>query len=214
MFDFLKKEKKPTYVEPSFQDIKKRARILIIDDDVFQYLELFRSNGYNVEHWKDVDNLDRLERGDFDVILLDIQGVGKKISDDQGAGVLQHLKRKNPSQLVIAYSNADFTMRYQQFFSMADASLEKSADYSQFQLQLDDLLKRRFDIDFYCREMLVAAGKGPAEIERLMPEIKASIVSADKSKIEALLGDSISVEQFGAVVSIFSSAVTIVGGIG
>lgn len=71
----------PSWPQLSLEEIKKRARILIIDDMGFAYGDLFRSDGYAIDEWKDVESLSRLEEGDFDLILLDVHGVGKKISN-------------------------------------------------------------------------------------------------------------------------------------
>ncbi len=40
-----------------------------------------------------------MKDGDFDIIFLDIQGVGLKYSDQEGLGILEHLKKANPGQV-------------------------------------------------------------------------------------------------------------------
>jgi len=50
---------------------------------------------------------------------------------------------------VIAYSNADFSLKYQDFFKMADAVLAKADDYVQFKRTVDRLLGQRFSLGFY-----------------------------------------------------------------
>ena len=130
-------------------EIRKRARILVIDDNEFAYQPLFENDGYTIEKWDDLDDLPKLEKGYFDIILLDIQGVGKDYSKEQGLGILKHLHEVCPSQIVIAYSNADFSLKYQDFFKMADAVLAKNDDYVQFKRTVDRLLKQRFSLGFY-----------------------------------------------------------------
>jgi hypothetical protein len=84
---FWNRSKKQTWPETPFEEIKKRARLLVIDDDVFAYCELFKRDGYAIDQWSDVEDLNKLENGIFDLILLDIQGVGKTISpSEQGLG--------------------------------------------------------------------------------------------------------------------------------
>src|SRR5271154_4025408 len=100
-----------------FEEIKKRARLLVIDDSDFPYAELFKRDGYAIEQWRDVEDLSKLENGTFDLIMLDVQGVGKEISpSEQGLGVLHHIREVAATQVVIAFSSADFSLKYQEFF--------------------------------------------------------------------------------------------------
>lgn len=140
---------KRTIPRPTLQQIVDRARILVIDDQPFPYAQLFRKAGYQLTKWRDVTNLSEIEQGRFDIVLLDLQGVGKKLSQDQGLGVLRHIKEVRPSQVVVAYSNADWPVKYQPFFDQADAVLPKSADFVDFKKLVDDLLQEHFSVGFH-----------------------------------------------------------------
>ena len=73
--------------EISYDEMKKRSRLLVIDDGPFPYASLFHRDGYTIERW-DVDtDMPKLESGYYDLILLDIQGVGKEYSTQQGLGI-------------------------------------------------------------------------------------------------------------------------------
>jgi len=50
-------------------EIRKRARIVVIDDTDFLYLQLFKRDGYTVDKWDDVMELQKLESGYYDIIL-------------------------------------------------------------------------------------------------------------------------------------------------
>jgi CheY-like chemotaxis protein len=97
---------RPQWPTVAFDEMKKRARLLVIDDNDFPYQSLFDRDGYTLDKWNDVDDLSKIESGYFDIILLDLQGVGIAQSAEQGLGVLKHIRRKNPCQILIAYSNA------------------------------------------------------------------------------------------------------------
>jgi len=134
----------------SLDTIIHRARILVIDDQDFPYKTLFKKDGFNVDKWNDVTRLQDLEQGKYDLILLDLQGIGGRLStNDQGLGVLRHLKESNPDQVIVAYSNADWGVRYQPFFDLADAVLPKSADYLDFKRVVEECLQDHFDVDRY-----------------------------------------------------------------
>lgn len=63
-------------VNVDLEAIRKQAKILVIDDQEPPMLTLFKRDGYHIERWAEIENLSRLTDGNYDVILLDIQGVG------------------------------------------------------------------------------------------------------------------------------------------
>src|SRR4051812_29149448 len=87
----------------SHDEIVKRARIVIVDDAEFPYKQLFERDGYTIQQWPDVtDHLPALENGQFDLILLDLVGVGQAESKDEGFGILKHIRQTSPAQIVVA----------------------------------------------------------------------------------------------------------------
>jgi len=190
MFSLFKKAK--TWPETPFEEIKKRARLLVIDDDIFPYGELFKRDGYAIEQWRDVDDLNKLETGAFDLILLDVQGVGKAISaSEQGLGVLHHIRKVAPAQVVIAFSSADFSLKYQDFFRLADATLSKSADYVDFKRKVDELLRERFSLGFYVNRIIQAADAPPADRAKLEKEAQEAIMTNKHASLKTYLWDKV-----------------------
>ena len=166
-----------------FDEIKKRARLLVIDDSDFAYNELFKRDGYTIDKWDDVDKLTTLEDGYYDIILLDIHGVGKSISSDEGFGTLKHLRVTTPAQIIIAYSNADWSLKYQEFFDLADSRLDKRSDYVDFKRTVDNLLKDRFSLGFYVNRIKNAAPRTVAPHNKLQKIIEKSIQSGNIDKL-------------------------------
>lgn len=169
------------------EDVRRRARVVVIDDEPFAYKGLFKRDGYSVDIWRDVTDLPKLESGYYDLILLDIQGVGTKQSADQGFGILRHLKAKNPTQLIVAYSNADWSLKYRPFFDEADAVLAKSADYVDFKRTVDDLLMRRFSLEYYIDKVTALVGEGMENEPRVREAAERAILSGDTSGLRSTL---------------------------
>jgi CheY-like chemotaxis protein len=140
---------RPTWPRLSLDEIRKRSRLLVVDDAEFAYVELFKRDGYTIDKWNDVDDLAKMESGYFDVILLDMKGIARAQSKDQGLGLIRHLKDVRPMQLIVAFSSADFSLKYKEFFDRADGVLAKGADYVEFKQLVDSLLVKRFDLEFY-----------------------------------------------------------------
>ncbi len=173
--------------ELAHDEIKKRARLLVVDDNDFAYEELFERDGYNIDKWDDIDDLPKLESGYYDIILLDIQGIGRSHSEEQGFGILKHLRSTTPSQIVIAYSNADWSLKYQDFFDLADARLNKQADYVEFKRTVDKLLSDRFSLGFYVNRIEgVLAGTIPVN-DKTRKKIESAIKSRNVNKLSKYL---------------------------
>ena len=185
MFGMFKK--KLQWPQLSIQEIRKRARILVIDDSEFVYQSLFENDGYNIDKWDDVNDLPKLESGFYDIIFLDIQGVGLKISKEQGLGILKHIRKVCPTQIIIAYSNADFSLRYQDFFSLANATLPKSDDYVQFKRKLDELLLAKFSLGFYVEHVADIATKHTNDVTKLRTLTKTAILTGETNKLASFL---------------------------
>ena len=166
--------------------IKRRSNILVIDDDEFPYLTLFKKDEYKIEKWSDIKNLNKLENCYYDVILLDIQGVGGEHSKEEGLGILKHIKEVSPSQIVIAYSNADWSLKYQAFFDLADEKLSKGLDYTEFKRAVDYQLKRCFSYEYYEKKILEVIGNGNGQ-KQLINSIKKSIKRNDTRMFEIYL---------------------------
>jgi CheY-like chemotaxis protein len=210
MFDFFKRSEWPNM---PFDEIKKRARLLIIDDENFAYRDLFTRDGYVIDKWDDVEDLSKLETNFYDIILLDVQGVGRELSADHGLGILQHIRKTAPSQVVIAFSNAQFSLKFQEFFSMADARLSKGADYVEFKRTVDQLLQQRFSLGFYVGKVASIVGPRIDDPERLDKETRKAIFKKNPQSLAKFLADKVSdPKTLELVVGIVEIAVKVATG--
>lgn len=151
MFKWLLGKTKPiaTFAKPmDIGQLRKRAKIVVIDDDKNAFpTKALQSEGFTIEYWPKVQSLTRLEQGDFDIIVLDIKGIAGKITELDGFGILQRIKKVNPSQIVIAFSGETFDIGKTQFFKLADDVLAKPVDTLKCKQVLDDLILEKFTVD-------------------------------------------------------------------
>lgn len=128
-------------------ELRRRVKIVVIDDDENAFpLSALRDAGYSIEHWDKVKSVERLEQGDFDIIILDIGGVADHLTPAEGLGILQHLKEFNPAQIVIAFSGQSFDLSKQRFFKLADDVLPKPTDHLKCKQVLDSLIESKFTV--------------------------------------------------------------------
>lgn len=156
MFNFFKKTKDIEIPDHSLplDKIKERANILFIDDQKVDLIETLQLEGWHVEYWSDVRSLSDLESGKFDIIFLDIGGIGKEYSpEDEGFGILSRVKKVNPSVLVVAYSGRTFDVTKSQFWSIADDSLSKSAGAIDAIELLEGLLCKKFNTSLLWKDL-------------------------------------------------------------
>ena len=173
------------------EEIRKRAKILVIDDDPNSFpCELLRKEGYTIECWQKVESLSRLEKGDFDIIILDIGGVAGEYSPQDGLGVLEHLKNYNPSQIIVAFSGQTFDLGKTRFWKMADDSLSKPVDVIKCKEVIDHLLQEKFTLDHYWEgltSILRSEGISDTDIERLERRVAKAIKKGDKKEVMATI---------------------------
>jgi DNA-binding response OmpR family regulator len=184
-------------INPSipFGEIKKRVRILVIDDDPNSFpLDAFKNEGYAIEHWQTVKTLERLERGDYDIIILDIVGVSGGWSPDDGLGILEHIKATNPSQVVVAFSGMSFDLSKNRFWRLADDSLAKPVDAAKCKRLVDGIIKDKLTIQHYwagVTGVLKNQGLSDRAIDKLEAKVVKALEDKDKRALERLLSSAV-----------------------
>lgn len=108
-----------------------------------------RNEGYAIDYWPKIQNLGKLERGEYDIIILDIGGVAQEYTHENGLGILEHLKDVNPAQIVVAFSGQTFDLSKNRFWQMADDSLSKPVDATKCKRILDNLIENKMTLSHY-----------------------------------------------------------------
>lgn len=144
MFLGLKKQISQVEAKFNFDARRRSARILVIDDDQnsFDPFKPLQKEGYAIDFWQKIEDLTKLEQGYYDIIVLDIRGVGQEwSSEEEGFAILELVKSRNPSQVVIAYSGETFDFSKQKFYRMADDMIPKSSvDAAKCKAVIDGLI--------------------------------------------------------------------------
>lgn len=188
MFDFIrrwfKKEKLDNIrITTDLDEIRKRARILFIDDEEVPQIKVLKKEGFAIDQWKDIKNLKNIEEGNYDIIFLDIGGVGEGYSREGAIGILKDLKKSNPSVVLIAFSGQKFAIEKTKFFQLADDVLNKDARAVEIKSRIEDFLKEKFSVTFYwsrIKELLLNNyGIDSSKIEKAERELYKSILVKD-----------------------------------
>jgi hypothetical protein len=191
---------------PSLEVLRKHARVLVVDDMEFPYQALFERDGYHMQRWPRIQNLSQLTDGHFDLILLDLHGVGLEESRErQGLGILEHVKGTNPSQVVVAYSAQPWAVSNRNSLMLADEVLDKSTSYVDFKGVVDQLLQRRVSKGYFInkmnRELGDNAALAPKAVSKALRAMQTSRVEPLRTYLTDRLPDMAQVQRAVVIIS-------------
>jgi hypothetical protein len=126
------------------EELLRRARCVILDDQSPEFLSDLQGHGLAVEHWTSTDNpsLARLETGFYDLLLLDYSGVGSKYGKAEGLDFLRHLKRVNKSLVILAFTGKTFDSSKADFFRLTDGVIKKDSGIADTLAEVERHLSR------------------------------------------------------------------------
>jgi CheY-like chemotaxis protein len=191
MFWIKKNKIEDLEIQVPFDEIRKRARILVIDDDEQAFpCKLLKKEGYNVEYWPIIERLRDLETAEYDLIVLDIFGIAsKEVSKNDGIGVLEHIKKSNPAQLVIAYSGQKYDLSQASFWRLADDYLGKPSSLIDCKEKIDELLKKFFTPKHYwnaLENVLISSGVSNKKVRNFESNIVKSVQKGSLPSVDSI----------------------------
>ncbi len=141
-------------------ELIRRSRILIIDDEEPRLRADLEQAGFSVGYMKDVDKagLQLLEKMLYDLVILDFSGVGRTLGKDEGLAILRHLKRVNPSVIVLSYTSKPLFSGHADFYRLTDGVLAKDAGIGDSLEIIENALRKSMSLDNLWRGLLVATG--------------------------------------------------------
>ena len=115
-------------------DLKIYTRILFIDDEKFNVVNILKRSGWvNTSSIKDIDDLDSIAIKQANIIFIDINGVGTKLQfKNQGIGLAGAIKDKYPEKRIVIYSAETTGNRFDKILQRVDYSLPKNAEPYEF----------------------------------------------------------------------------------
>lgn len=114
--------------------------MIVIDDEDVPYLEDIRFHGFNLSHFKDIEQIESVNG--FEIVLCDIRGIGKKFNSKfEGAHIISEIKRVYPFKIIIAFSAYTFDPSYNKYFKLADDILKKDIEIDEWVERLDEAIE-------------------------------------------------------------------------
>jgi DNA-binding NarL/FixJ family response regulator len=131
----------------SREELIKRCRVLVIDDERPALIDDLVAAGFAVEHDAKGDDTAKIERNLYDLILLDFGGVGLRFGKDHGLSLLKHIKRVNPAPFVLAYTSKSLSPEQSEFYRLTDGTLFKDAGIQDSFSRLEQGLHQALNIE-------------------------------------------------------------------
>ena len=170
--------------DEEFESAKFKARIALIDDEELPHVSRLQKDGYSITHYHDIENIDDLVRKKYHLIVLDIQGVGAKLSNEEGWGVLRYLKNEYPHILIIVFTGADWSItKYKDKADLADIFIGKDVDFLDFKSKIDAGIRKVFSPNFHfeiTKNRLLKSVSGADSMEKIKKLVFA--YGANKTK--------------------------------
>ncbi|MEN8635465.1 hypothetical protein ABFV74_07015 [Pseudoalteromonas distincta] len=115
---------------------RNNIKIAIIDDMEVPYLESLRKSGYNIRHYKDIEDFDMLKA--YSVIVCDIKGVGKHFGSKlEGAYIIKEVRKLYPEKYIIAMSSAVYKINVAKVIGVADDKIVRDTDLDRVSNSID-----------------------------------------------------------------------------
>ncbi|MCY9865495.1 MULTISPECIES: hypothetical protein [Vibrio] len=166
---------------------RNSIKIAIIDDMEVPYLDSLRRSGYNVQHYKDIEDFDMLKA--YSVIVCDIKGVGKSFGSKlEGAYIIKEARKLYPEKYIIAMSSAVYKISVAKVIGVADDKIIRDIDLDKVLdsidtavntmrsnrlrwLRLRDNLLNTHNVDMY-------------DVWKIEQAFIAAMINKDKTKLE------------------------------
>jgi len=156
-------------IPTSIQEVRRRSRILIIDDEEPALAADLRAASLSVDHVHDItkNNITIVEQEIYDLILLDYGNVGRSFGEDEGLSLLRHIKRVNPAVIIIAYTSKALKIKHSDFYRLTDGSLSKDAGIQESLEKIEGHLKKAHSIHDIWNDLLGRCNITPGSKEDL-----------------------------------------------
>jgi len=133
MFGLWGKQRALNSIGPSItrEQLIRASRIVVIDDELPLILDELRSSGFAVDHDQDGNDHRNIDAQLYDVAIIDYQGVGSRLSPNQGLALMKYIKRVSPHTRRIAYTSRSLKSTEAEFFTESHVVLPKDLGLSE-----------------------------------------------------------------------------------
>lgn len=167
-------------VTPEVRKAIHSAKIAVIDDRIDHlksFIEGLKGEGFtHLVEVQQVESIDALVREEFDLVILDLDGVASDVVDGDGLGVLRELKRIRPALPILVVSGSQPNAEQSRTLRMADAVRNKPIRPGDLAREVEELVKYRKDELWTSLAVLQA-------LRQLTPDLQEKLGAYDRARL-------------------------------
>lgn len=158
--------------EKNIHTLRERVKVLIVDDEPFDIVQILRDAKYDVYYKKDITYA--IEAEAFDIIIIDIVGVAPALqSGMEGFAIAEEIKTRYPAKQVWCYSGKTINSAVASRLKHIDGYFNKDIDIDQWREKLDGIIEKYCSDDYQIdvlRSQLKKYGVSESDINLIIKE--------------------------------------------
>lgn len=177
----------------SRESLKRNCRVLFIDDQPIELVEDLRKEGFSIDQDFSGNDVHNIEKGYYDLIILDYHGVGKKYGKDDGLSLLKTIKRVNPAVYILAYTTRNLSPQQSaEFYTLTDGSLNKESGVGEAISRIEEALKEAAQPERVWAGILKCKSitQNSPEAKDLEKRVMRALINSKQEEVKILLGDT------------------------
>lgn len=173
--------------------LRDRTKILIVDDEKFDVVDMLKERKYDIYYKKDITYA--IEAEPFDIIIIDIIGIGCALGSNMGGfAVAMEIKKRYPVKQVFCYSGSTVKSEVTEKLCMIDGYILKDTDIDQWCDKLDAIIKKYCSKEYQIgvlKSQLKQCNLGDAEINSVISEYENGLEEKNFSGVIEVLTQTV-----------------------
>lgn len=174
----------------SREKLKRTCRILFIDDEKVDLVDDLKNEGFSADQDFVGSDITKIERGYFDLIVLDYKGVGARYGSDEGLSLLRSIKRVNPSVYILAYTSQNLPpSKSSEFYTLCDGTLNKDAGVADSVQRIESALREAVLPERIWKGILMCAAiePGTEKASKLEKQVVSALMNSKREQALAYI---------------------------
>lgn len=177
--------------DKSIHTLRACAKILIVDDEEFDIINILRERKYDIYYKKDITYA--IEAEPFDIIIIDIKGVASAVGGRMGGfAVAEEVKQRYPAKQVWCYSASAVKQEIASKMNKIDGYIGKDTEIDTWCEKLDRIITTFCSEEYQVKvleDQLRLCNVSDSNITRIIAEYKSNLETKNfNSVIDMITG--------------------------
>lgn len=175
--------------DTNIHTLRNRIRILIVDDEKFDIVDMLKERKYDIYYKKDITYA--IEAEAFDIVIIDIVGIGGALGSNMGGfAIASDIKKRYPAKQVWCYSGSTVKSEIAEKIRQIDGYILKDTGIDQWCEKLDAMIEKYCSKEYQkgvLKEQLKQCGLDDSDINKVISEYENGIEKKNFNSVVELL---------------------------